>query len=355
MTGKHPDCLHNDLRALLTGAERKRFDWAPAFWRASLADVDDALASVRRGVVRRFGRTAGGRALRAVVYAPRRALATVAYLGGTHAEELAGVSGAINLISLLERGRDLAGRRRPALLDAARRLKIIVVPVLNADGLARLPARHFERMIPARMRQIALGIWKNGRVVHRAPVFRGGRNRRGDLAGRLANLKYLGMRFNDAGYRVCRPISPTESRSAETRALARFLRRERADFLLDVHCHASPPALFLPRAEDIGAGYADLRAMAEDMAVRVRRERAYGLGVAPAGGRKVMTNGIYLNRIAGVRTFLLELHYRYGDPVRGRMSAPEKQRIVRELDEQVDATLVVFQSLLQEQIERSIP
>ena len=48
-----------------------------------------------------------------------------------------------HLISLLESGRDLDGVEWPQLLESARQLRLVLVPVANPDGR---PA--FPRMIP---------------------------------------------------------------------------------------------------------------------------------------------------------------------------------------------------------------
>lgn len=68
---------------------------------------------------------------------------TVVLIGAVHAQETEGVAAIANLISLLETGKDLAGGENPGLLRAAEGLRVVLVPIANPDGRARVePDRH---------------------------------------------------------------------------------------------------------------------------------------------------------------------------------------------------------------------
>jgi hypothetical protein len=143
----------------------------PAFWVNSTVDVAAFLKQhIKRGQLRPIGTTAGGRPIQAVFYGKPRAGAGTSTFSGAlgygdvrawigpdherkvywvlasvHGGEFEGIVGAVNLLSVLESGRDLRGREWPGLVEAARRLdRIVIVPIVNVDGRTRVPLR----MIP---------------------------------------------------------------------------------------------------------------------------------------------------------------------------------------------------------------
>ena len=66
------------------------------------------------------------------------------YLGmaSVHGGEFEGIVGIVNLIAVLETGADLRGRAWPGITAAAAALdRIILIPILNADGRSRVPIR----------------------------------------------------------------------------------------------------------------------------------------------------------------------------------------------------------------------
>mgnify|MGYP001160542847 CR=1 FL=1 len=140
----------------------------PPFWIASINEVDEYLKkNIRKGTYETIGTSAGGRPIQAVFYGrPRQGGGTTTYsgavsignleayrgpdhentvylgLGGVHGIELEGIMGTINLISVFETGKDLNGQEWPeivSMLDSIDR--IVLVPLVNPDGRARLPIR----------------------------------------------------------------------------------------------------------------------------------------------------------------------------------------------------------------------
>jgi len=66
------------------------------------------------------------------------------YLGlaGVHGGEFEGIAGMVNLIAVLETGKDLRGKEWPEINAAAKGLdRIILIPIANVDGRARVPLR----------------------------------------------------------------------------------------------------------------------------------------------------------------------------------------------------------------------
>jgi len=143
-------------------------DSIPGFWVGSFDEITLFLeARIRRGTVRVIGKSAGGRPIRAAFYGqPRKGKGTTTFSGslgsgdsraytgpdhakkvymamcGVHGGEFEGMVGAVNLLSVLETGADLRGKQWPGIVAAAGSLdRVIVIPITNPDGRARIPLR----------------------------------------------------------------------------------------------------------------------------------------------------------------------------------------------------------------------
>ena len=232
----------------------------PEFWVSTYAEVERFLdGRVRKGTVREIGRGAGGRPIRAVVYGRPRAdkgtttfsgslgygdvrswlgpdYARKVYLGmaSVHGGEFEGIVGIVNLLAVLETGADLRGRTWPGITAAAAALgRIILIPVLNADGRSRVPLR--------------MGAHR-GTDHTVAEYFNTGGHPDGSLIGwpdckESIPLDFSGTQFpggypNDAGVNVQhddffgRP-------QPETRALLDLAAEERPDVTLNIHTGAT--------------------------------------------------------------------------------------------------------------------
>ena len=63
-------------------------------------------------------------------------------MASIHGGELEGIVGLVNLVSVLETGKDLRGRPWPGIVAAAGRIdRLIVIPIVNVDGRARVPVQ----------------------------------------------------------------------------------------------------------------------------------------------------------------------------------------------------------------------
>ena len=66
------------------------------------------------------------------------------YMGmaGVHGGEFEGIVGMVNLISVIETGKDLRGREWPEITAVAAKLdRLILIPIVNPDGRVRIPLR----------------------------------------------------------------------------------------------------------------------------------------------------------------------------------------------------------------------
>lgn len=169
-------------------------------------------------------------------------------VAGVHGAEVEGMVGALSAISIVETGTDQAGREQPELAEKLRRLRLIIVPVANPDGRARVPYDGWVGLPTAEMHRVGQGTrrdgssygWPGCKAVH--PMC-------GDVGG-------LGGYFDDAGVNLVHdewaaPMSET------TRALLRLVHEEGPDMVLDWHSHENVPCVlqtaYVPQAvkEDV--------------------------------------------------------------------------------------------------------
>ena len=112
---------------------------APDFWCSNFGKVQDYLNyRVGAGAVRELGLSSLGYPVRCIEYERDRAIKLMV-VGGTHGHEPGTVAAAMNLVHLLEQGRDLAGQSHSRLLDLLQEVHLYIVPCLNPDGRTVCP------------------------------------------------------------------------------------------------------------------------------------------------------------------------------------------------------------------------
>lgn len=146
---------------------RERED-IPSFWLTTVDEVTEYLnKNVRKGQVEIIGISAGGRPIHAVVYGkPRLGKGTSTFSGSlgfrnvrayrgpdhektvymgmssVHGGEFEGIVGTVNLISIIETGKDLRGKEWPEITAIVTQLdRLILIPIVNPDGRNRIPLR----------------------------------------------------------------------------------------------------------------------------------------------------------------------------------------------------------------------
>ncbi len=138
----------------------------PSFWISTVEDVAEYLyQQVKKGQIEIIGTSAGGRPIRTVVYGnARQGKGTSTFSGslgfrnvkayrgrdhdmkvywgmaGVHGFELEGIVGMVNLISVIETGKDLRGKAWPEITELVAKLdRLVLIPIVNPDGRTRLP------------------------------------------------------------------------------------------------------------------------------------------------------------------------------------------------------------------------
>lgn len=234
----------------------------PSWWRSGEADIQEFLSDrIHHGKVVELARSPGGRPVRAVFYgepeltlrgsanlnsalgarkpeaywrrAERRG-PTVFVLGGMHGHEIEGMMGSLSLLRLMEEGVDLEGTPQPDLLEKLQATRLIVIPLANPDGRARVPYDGWVGLPRPEMTRVGQGTradgssygWPGCKAVH--PM-------QGDVGE-------LGGYFDDAGINLAHdeffaPMSPV------TTALFKLIVAEAPDLLLNLHSYNHPPGV----------------------------------------------------------------------------------------------------------------
>ncbi|MEK7405258.1 MAG: M14 family zinc carboxypeptidase [Acidobacteriota bacterium] len=235
----------------------------PDFWVSTVEGVNRFLdTQVKKGSVRAIGKTAGGRPIRAVFYGhPRKDKGTTtfsgslgfgdvrAYLGpdyekkvflalaSVHGGEFEGIVGMVNFLAVLETGRDLRGKQWPEIVSVAKALhRIIVVPIVNVDGRARIPLRMIrfsENEKTALNEYFNTGAWRDGSNI-------GWPECKAFIPLDFSRTQFPGGYPNDAGINIQHDDFFSPRRQPETQALFELAAQERPDLILNMHAGGAP-------------------------------------------------------------------------------------------------------------------
>lgn len=251
----------------------------PSFWLTTVEEVAAFLYNqVRKGQIEIIGTSAGGRPVRAVVYGnPRQGKGTTTFSGslgfrdvrayrgrdhektvymgmaGVHGFELEGIVGMVNLISVIETGKDLRGKAWPEINEMVEKLdRLILIPMVNPDGRARLPLR----METYRGTDGTVHEYLNT-----------GGNPDGTKTGWPQIKEFIPMDFgkpvfpggypNDAGVNI-QHDDFLGKRQPETQALFDLSKRERPDLIINMHTGAVYMNLHRPFCEPVLSPVFDL-------------------------------------------------------------------------------------------------
>ncbi len=231
----------------------------PSFWISSYDDVSNFLTKiVRKGKVEVIGTSAGGRPVRAVLYGnPRQGKGTTTFSGSlgfgdvrayrgpdhdktvymgmasVHGGEFEGIVGMVNLISVIETGKDLRGREWPGISAIVSRIdRLILIPIVNPDGRVRIPLR--------------MELFR-GTDFTVAEYLNTGGNAEGKITGWPQIKEFIPMDFskpgfpggypNDAGVNI-QHDDFFGKRQPETQALFDLTEREKPDLIINLHTGA---------------------------------------------------------------------------------------------------------------------
>src|SRR5690606_33320182 len=161
-------------------------------------------------------------------------------MGGVHGGEFEGIAGAMNLISVLETGRDLRGREWPGIVAARDRLdRIIIIPLVNQDGRARIPIRMQKYRGTDKSAQL---LFNTGYLSDGKPL--GWPTVKEFIPLDFSKTMFPGGYPNDAGVNL-QHDDFFGNPQPETRALLELTARERPDIIVNMHTGAPPKNYYM--------------------------------------------------------------------------------------------------------------
>lgn len=224
----------------------------PSWWKSTTDDIKEVLGGIKRGRVSQIGYSAGGRPIYMAEYGEQSKHVRLANyssaLGAkqlecykknlkpcvllyatTHGAEFEGTVSLLNLISLLETGKDLRGEGDERLSSWVERAHLMLIPCINPDGRDRVGVKSVVGMEIKEFRRLAQGVWKDGttcdwpdcKKYHPIKDY----------------TSFMGGYFNDDGVNLMHdnffmPMAP------ETKHLMRVCSENAPDFMLSFHGHA---------------------------------------------------------------------------------------------------------------------
>lgn len=172
---------------------------------------------------------------------------TIMFAAGIHGSEPESVAAAVNMISLLETGKDLKGETDEDFLQLASQYRLIILPCVNMDGRSISPD-HFRGQPYEVFRACSQGVWKDGSLV-------GWRGSKEHFPLPLDELAYPGGYPNGDGYNIQHDVTPGDMRTQEAKAICRLMARWRVDCFLNGHSCEYEPFIVQPSYVDDKRNY----------------------------------------------------------------------------------------------------
>lgn len=204
---------------------------------------------------------------------------TVMLLAGVHGSEPEGIAAAMNMIQMLETGKDFRGVTDTTFLNLVSNYRLIIVPCANMDGRAISPD-HLRGQPYEIFRAVCQGTWKKD----------------GSLVGWLDSKKYFPLPLdqvsfpggypNSEGYNIQHDLSPGDMRTEEAKGICRLMSRWRVDVMLNAHSCQYAPHLVPPSVIDTERHLARGCEIADTVNARLL---ATGLRLKPYKGRSSET------------------------------------------------------------------
>ncbi|MFC1719000.1 M14 family zinc carboxypeptidase [Candidatus Poribacteria bacterium] len=205
----------------------------PNFWLSNFGKIQNYLHHrLERGKLYEAGKSSLGYPVNAVEY-QRDGCVKLMVMGGTHGHEPGTVATAMNLIHLMESGRDLADKPHDHLLELLESVHLYVVPCLNPDGRTVCPDS-FYAMSTDMVKIYSNGLQKDGSLI---PYDSGSEEPLYYFDPEDAI--FIGGQFNGAGYAMNRRRSCNESDAVGVQAVFEFVRDRGLDGIIDLHACAN--------------------------------------------------------------------------------------------------------------------
>ena len=236
----------------------------PEFWVGAVRDLPARWEKLKCGHAGVIAKTPGGRPIHLITYGQREQLRhranfnsavggrdpsaymdkaarkkpVVYFVGPVHGHEVEGLSGLVNLVQVMETGRDLRGRDQAELRSLGAQCRLLIVPAGNPDGIARFEPRAAHGMPLDEFQFWGMGTWSDDTIAV-WPTSKLQHPRLGPEIG------FLGCYFNDQGINPMHdeffaPMGP------EAPAILRVAMEEGPDLAVSLHSHGSSPVILRP-------------------------------------------------------------------------------------------------------------
>jgi len=236
----------------------------PKFWFGDVAGLSNRFAKLKAGKTNVIAHSPGDRPIHLVTYGKMEKLQNKAnfnsaigarkpsaymnkaartkpvilLVGPVHGHEVEALTGLVNLIQVMETGRDLRGKEQTILQELGRQCRLLIIPEGNPDGIARFEPRSLLGMSGNDLRFWGQGTWSDD-------TFCGWPESKQQHPMVGANVGFLGCYFNDKG------INPMHDEflapiSTEAPAILQVAKIEGPDLAVSLHSHGSKPVLLRP-------------------------------------------------------------------------------------------------------------
>ena len=332
----------------------------PAFWVGDVAGLPQRFERLKRGQMAVIAVTPGGRPVHLVSYGDKENVAhranfnsaiggqdpeaylnktarkkpVILFIGPVHGQEVEGLTGLVNLIEIMETGKDLRGKDREKLRQLGDQCRLLIIPSGNPDGIARFEPRSLVGMSDDDLRFWGQGTWKDDRFCDWPQC-----KRQHPMVG--DNVGFLGCYFNDRGINPMHdeffaPMGP------ESAAFLKVAREEGPDLAVSLHSHESKPAVYRP-AYVPAEIQQDIRSLAQECyALLSQRQLPFGGLFEPRieGGKNPesfnLTSALY--HVSGAGSFTFECPH----GIQGNCDVT--------LDQILDIQLTLYEAMLQHEI-----
>jgi hypothetical protein len=228
-------------------------DIIPNYWKGDISDIEQAVSTLRKGVAEKICTSPGGRIVYRIFYGKNNDLHRTANIssalgagdfkcyadksgsgyrpvlflaGCIHGAEFEGTVALLNLINVLETGKDFSDKPWPKLQEIAKSANLILIPCANPDGRSRVALKSMAGQTFDKLRYYDQGTWKDGSLcgypeckkIH--PIK--------NAAG------FLGGYFNDDGVNLMHDNFFTK-KAAETEAILKTAEEFAPDFTVLLH------------------------------------------------------------------------------------------------------------------------
>jgi len=334
----------------------------PDFWIGDVKGLASRFEHLERGRLTILGITPGGRPIHMVAFGIReptshkanfnsaiggqdptaymdkaaRKKPVILFIGPVHGQEVEGLTGLVNLVQIMETGKDLRGKTQEKLRQLGDQCRLLVIPAGNPDGTARFEPRALQGMGDDDLRFWGQGTWTDDTFCDWPQC-----KRQHPMVG--DNVRFLGCYFDDAGVNPMHdewfaPMGP------ESAAFLKVAREEGPDLAVSLHSHESKPAVYRPAYTPVEIQQ-DIRSLAKECyALLAQRQLPFGglFEPRPEGGKNPesfnLTSALY--HVSGANSFTFECSH----GMRGNCEVT--------LDQILDIQLSLYEVMLQHEINK---